>query len=56
MKTFGITDNTNQTPSKHLLEKKCLRARPPKMKNEMIKCKQNKRFTFSMYEQPICKF
>ena len=34
MKTFGVTYNTNQTPSKHFTEKKCLSSRPPKMKNK----------------------
>ena len=31
MKTFGVTDYTNQTPSKHFTEK-VLSSRPPEMK------------------------
>ena len=38
MITFGVTDYTKQTPSKHFTEKKCLSSRPPKMKNKIMKC------------------
>ena len=34
MKTFGVTDNTNQKPSKHFQRKKCLSLRTPKNENK----------------------
>ena len=34
MKTVGVTDFTNQTPSKHFTEKS-LSSRPPKMKQKI---------------------
>ena len=55
MKTAGVTDYTNQTPSKHFTGKKMSKFKTPKMKKNNMKCIQKRRCTASMYEQPLCK-
>ena len=54
MKTFEVTDCTNQTSSKHLTEKK-VGVQDPKNEEKIMKCTQNRRYTSSKYEQPLCK-
>ena len=41
MKTAGVTDYTNQTPSKHFELKKCLSSRRPELIKIFLKCAQN---------------
>ena len=55
MKTVGATDYTNQTPSKHLDQEKCVSLRPTKIKKIFMKCAQNKECTSSMCEPSLCK-
>ena len=55
MKTVGVTDYTNLTPSMHFGWKKCLSSTPVKIEKIFIKCAQNRRCTSSMYEQSLGK-
>ena len=55
MKTVGVTDYTNQTPSTDFRWKKCLSPTPLKNENIFIKWAQNRRCTSSICEQPVCK-
>ena len=55
MKTAGVTDYTNQTPLRILDGKMSLSSTPVKDVKVFIKCAQNKRCTFSMCEQSLCK-
>ena len=55
MKTVRVTDYTNLTPPMHFGRKKCLSSTPVKNKKIFIKCAQNRRCTFSMCEQSLCK-
>ena len=53
MEAVGVTDYTNQTPSKHFTGK-ILSSRPQKWK-KIMKCVQNRRCTTSMCEHSSCK-
>ena len=55
MKTVGVTDYTNQTPSKHFGKKKCQSSASQKNKKIFIKCVENIRCTSSMCEQSLYK-
>ena len=48
MKIIGVTDYTNQTPSKHFSKKNIQSSRPKKSKRKIVKCVQNKWCTSSM--------
>ena len=47
MKSVGATDYTNQTPSKHFGGKKCPSSTPLINEKILVKCAQNRWFTFS---------
>ena len=49
MKTFGKQDTLLA------FYRKNFQVPDPKMKKKIMKCIQNKRCTFSMYEQSLCK-
>ena len=53
--TVGVTDYTNQTPSKHFWTGKCLSSTPLKIEKIFMKCTQNRRCTSSICEQSLCK-
>ena len=55
IRTVGIKDYTNQTPTMHLGWKKCLSSTPVKNEKILIKCAQNRRCTSSMCEQSLWK-
>ena len=62
MKTVGVTDYTNQTPSKHFWTEKCLSSPPPPPppppplpQKISMKCAQNRWCTSSICEKSICK-
>ena len=55
MKTVGVTDYTNQTPSTHFGWKKWLSSTPVKNEKIFIICAQNRRCTSSMYDQSVGK-
>ena len=52
MTTVEVTDYTNQTPSKHFRQNKCLHLSTAK---NIHKCAQNRRSTSSMCGQSLCK-
>ena len=56
LETFGVTDYTNQTPSKHFGWKKCLSSTPPMNEKIFMKCAQNRKCTSSMCEHHYTKF
>ena len=56
MKTFGVTDYTNQTPSKHITIFFCLSSRPPKMKKKIMKCIQKEGAHFQCMNNHYAKF
>ena len=56
MKTVGVADYTNQTSSKHFWMEICLSSTPLKIEKIFMKCAQDKRCTFSICEQSLCKF
>ena len=55
IKTVGVTDYTNQTSYKHFCTEKCLSSTPLKTKKIFMKCALNRRCTFSICEQSLCK-
>ena len=55
MNTVGVTDYTNHAPPKHYGWKKCLSSTQVKKVKKIMKRAQNKRCTFSMCEQSLCK-
>ena len=55
IKTVGVTDYTNQTPSQHFDRKKCLSSTHPKMRNSLSNVEKNRRCTSLMCEQSLCK-
>ena len=54
MKTVGVTDYTNQTPSKHFWMEKCSSTHL-KIEKIFMKYAQNKRCTYSICEQSLGK-
>ena len=56
MKTVGVTDYTNQTPSKHFGQKYVLSSTTHKNEKLFMKCAKNRRCTSSKYEQHYAKF
>ena len=55
MKTVGVTDYTNQTPSKHFWMEKMSKFNTPKNKKIYMKCVQNDRCKSSICEQSLCQ-
>ena len=55
MKTVGVTDNTNQTTSKHFWMEKWLSSTPLRIKKLFMNCARNRRCTSSICYQSICK-
>ena len=56
MKIIGVTDYTNQTPSKHFRKKNIQSSRPKKSKRKIMKCVQNKWCTSSMCANHYANF
>ena len=55
MKTAGVSDYINQTPSKHFGGIKCSSPTALKIQKIFKKCVQNTRYTCTVYGHSLCK-